>query len=299
MKQGMVYAAVAYGLWGLLPLFWKALAAVPALEILAQRMVWSLVVVVLLVAWRGRGPVVLAALRNRRMLATFTASAVLLSLNWLVYIWAVNAGHVVETSLGYFINPLFSVVLGMVVLGERLRRWQVVAVTIAASGVVYLTFTYGRLPWIALTLAISFAVYGLLRKTAPMGSLEGLMLETAIVFAPALGYLLVLHGSGHGSFGVVGWGATVLLVVSGVVTATPLLLFGSGARVLPLTTLGLLQYIAPTIQLVLGVLVYHEPLPASRLVGFGLIWVALAVYSSESIVHSRDVTRLQAAPSQG
>jgi len=299
MKLGMLYAVGAYVVWGLLPVFWKALAAVPALEILAQRMVGSLMVVLLLLALLGRGRGVVAALRNRRVLAMFVASALVLSLNWFVYIWAVNAGFIIETSLGYFINPLVSVVLGILFLRERLRRWQGVAVAIAASGVVYLTVAYGQLPWLALTLASSFAVYGLLRKTAALGSLEGLTLETLIVFVPALGYLAFLHGTGQASFGAVGRSATLLLVLSGVATATPLLLFASGARLIPLTTLGVLQYIAPTIQLVLGVVVYNEALAASRLVGFCVIWLALAVYACESIVHSRGAATLRAAPSHG
>jgi chloramphenicol-sensitive protein RarD len=297
MNKGMLYAAGAYVLWGLLPIYWKALHAVPALEILAHRMAWSLLVVLLLVAVRGRGHAIGAAVRNWRVLGTFTASAVLLSLNWFVYIWGVNAGFIVETSLGYFINPLVNVVLGMLFLRERLRFWQGVAITIAVSGVVYLTVSYGRLPWIALTLACSFGLYGLLRKTASLPSLEGLTMETLVLFVPALGYLLFLHGNNQGSLGHVGSTETLLLVASGVATATPLLLFAAGARMISLTTLGLLQYIAPTLQLLLGVLVYNEQLSAERLVGFCLIWLALAVYTGESVVHNRGAARLRTATS--
>lgn len=297
MNKGMLYAVGAYVLWGLLPIFWKALSAVPALEILAQRIAWSLLVVLLLVVVRGRGHAVQAAVRDWRVLGTFTASALLLSLNWFVYIWGVNAGFIVETSLGYFINPLVNVVLGMLFLRERLRLWQGIAITIAVSGVVYLTVSYGRLPWIALTLACSFGLYGLLRKTASLPSLEGLSVETLVLFVPAVAYLIYLHGNGEGAFGHVTTGAALLLVLSGIATATPLLLFGAGARMISLTTLGLLQYIAPTLQLLLGVLVYGEQLSAERLVGFCLIWLALAVYTGESIAHGSRAARLRAATS--
>ncbi len=299
MNKGMLYAAGAYVIWGLLPIFWKALHAVPALEILAHRMAWSLLVVLLLVAMRGRGRVIMAAVRDWRVLGTFTVTALLLSLNWFVYIWGVNEGYIVETSLGYFINPLVNVVLGMLFLRERLRLWQGVAIAIAVSGVMYLTVSYGRLPWIALTLACSFGLYGLLRKTASLPSLEGLTMETLVLFVPAVAYLIYRHASGQGSFGLVGTIETLLLVVSGIATATPLLLFASGARLLSLTTLGLLQYIAPTLQLLLGVLVYGEQLSASRLAGFCLIWLALAVYTGEGIVHGRGAARLRAAASEG
>lgn len=298
MNKGMLYAASAYVLWGLLPVFWKALHAVPALQILAHRMVWSLLVVLVLVAARGRGRVIGAAVRDWRVLGLFTATALVLSLNWFVYIWGVNAGYIVETSLGYFINPLVNVVLGMVFLRERLRAWQGVAIAIAVSGVVYLTLSYGRLPWIAVTLACSFGLYGLLRKTAPLPSLEGLTVETLVLFVPALAYLIFMQHTGQGAFAHVGTVPTLLLIVSGIATATPLLLFATGARMLSLTTLGLLQYIAPTLQLLLGVLVYGEQLPPTRLIGFAIIWLALVVYTGESIVHGRGAARLRAAASE-
>ena len=287
MNRGNLSAAAAYVLWGLLPLYWKALVDVPALEILAHRMVWSLAVVLGLLAlrrhWGWLGP----ALRNRRILLTYVTSALLLALNWYLYIWAVNANHIVETSLGYFINPLVNVLLGVLFLKERLRLGQGLAIGIAAAGVLYLTVTFGSLPWIALTLAGTFGVYGLLRKTAALESLEGLTLETLVLMPAALIYLLALEFQGRGAFGHSGAGTSLLLAGAGIATATPLLLFAVGARRITMTTLGLLQYFAPTIQLLLGVLLYHEVVTPEKLVGFALIWLALGVYSAEGVLRSR------------
>lgn len=291
-NQGAIYAASAYIIWGLVPLFWKLLNPVPALEILAHRMVWSLLVVLALLAYRGHWRWMGAAIRNRQILLTYLASASLIALNWFVFIWAVNAGHIVETSLGYFINPLVSILLGIVFLRERLRRWQAAAIVVATAGVLYLTLSYGALPWIALTLAFTFALYGLLRKTASLDSLEGLALETLLLFLPALAYLASLEERGQAAFVHEGMGTTILLILSGLVTAVPLLLFAAGARRITLTLLGLLQYIAPTISFALGVLVYHEPLPPARVIGFGFIWVALLLYTAENIQHRRTTSPL-------
>ncbi len=295
MQRGGLYAASAYVLWGVLPLFWKALHDVPAIEILAHRMVWSLLVVLLLLAYQGHWGWLRAALRDRRTVLTFTITAVVLSLNWFVYIWAVNAGHVVEASLGYFINPLVNVLLGRLFLRERLRLWQGIAIVIALGGVLYLTVSYGVVPWIALTLALSFGLYGLLRKTAALNSLEGLTMETLLLFFPALAYLLWLGMNGTGAFGTAGLTTTALLAGAGIPTALPLLLFAAGARRITLTALGILQYIAPSIQFGLGVLLYHEPLSQARLVGFGLIWVACALYTVESISTGRGAARRRVA----
>ncbi len=295
INRGMVYAAGAYICWGLLPFFWKALQGVPALEILAHRMVWSLLVVLLLLSYQGRWEWLQVVLVGPRILLTFLTTALLLTTNWFVYIWAVNAGYVVEASLGYFINPLVSVLLGVLFLKERLRFWQAVAVIIALAGVVYLTFSYGALPWIALTLAVSFGLYGLMRKTARLPSLEGLTLETLLLFLPALGYLLVLEWSGQGAFGHTTATTNVLLAASGLATAVPLLLFAAGARLIPLSLLGVLQYIAPTLQFLIGVSVYHEPLTWTRLVGFCLIWLALGVYSIEGLLQRNVAVRAQSA----
>ncbi|HEY1012833.1 MAG TPA: EamA family transporter RarD [Herpetosiphonaceae bacterium] len=286
MKRGALYAAGAYVLWGLLPLYWKALQHVPALEILAHRMAWSLVFLVVLLAARRQWAWLRTALRSPRIVATYATSALLLGLNWYIYIWAVNHGHIVEASLGYFINPLVNVVLGMLFLRERLRVGQGAAIALAAAGVIYLTIALGSAPWIALVLAGSFGVYGLLRKTAALESLEGLSLETILLFPLAFAYLATREVQ-SGSFASAAPGTMLLLAGAGVATAVPLLLFASGARRLTMTTLGLLQYIAPTIQFLIGVLVYHEELGGAKLAGFGLIWLALAVYSAEGLFHGR------------
>lgn len=292
MNKGMLYAIAAYGLWGLFPLYWKMLQHVPALEILSHRMTWSLGFVLLLLLLRRRWHWLKTAVHTPRTILLFVASAMLLSVNWFVYIWGVNAGFIVETSLGYFINPLVSVLMGVMFLGERLRRWQWLAIGLAAAGVMYLTIRYGTLPWISLTLATSFALYGLIRKTAPLGSLEGLSLETALMFFPALGYLVYLEVTGTAAFGHVDGITTVLLSLAGVATAVPLLLFAAGARRIKLATIGILQYIAPTLQFLIGVLIYHEPFTMDRLVGFSLIWLALVIYSGENIWFNRRQPRL-------
>lgn len=296
MNKGMISAASAYMLWGLLPLYWKALQHVPALEILAHRIAWALVVVLLLLAYQRRWSWFGRVLGSRRIVLTFLTTSTLITINWFVYIWAVNAGHIVETSLGYFINPLVSVLLGVLFLKERLRIGQGVAIALALCGVLYLTFTYGSVPWIALSLAGSFGLYGLLRKTATLNSLEGLTLETLMLFVPALGYLLFIEVAGRGAFGHADLLTSLLLAGAGIVTALPLLLFAAGARQITLTTLGLLQYIAPTLQFLLGVLVYDEAFNRTRLVGFCLIWLALAVYSVEGLVQGRRVARLRSVP---
>jgi chloramphenicol-sensitive protein RarD len=294
MHKGMVYAASAYILWGLLPLFWHGLQGVPAGEILAHRMVWSLLAVFGLLAMQRHWRWLPQALRRPRVVLVFLASAILLSINWFVYIWGVNAGRVVEMSLGYFINPLVNVLLGILFLKERLRFWQGAAIGVALIGVLYLTIVYGAFPWLALTLAFSFGGYGLLRKLAPLASLEGLTLETMLLFLPALGYLLYLQAIGVSSFGYAGTSITILMMVSGVITAAPLLFFASGARLLSMTTLGLLQYIAPTIQFLIGVWIFGEPLSTVRLVGFVIIWVALVLYTAENILRVQRVARLSA-----
>lgn len=292
MNKGMLYAIAAYSMWGLFPLYWKTLQHVPALEILSHRMTWSLGFVLLLLVVRRRWAWLKTAVRTPRTLLLFFASATLLSVNWFVYIWGVNAGFIVETSLGYFINPLVSVLMGVLFLGEQLRRWQWLAIGLAAAGVIYLTIQYGALPWISLTLAGSFALYGLIRKTAPLGSLEGLTLETALMFLPALGYLIYLEAAGTAAFGHVDGLTTLLLGFAGVATAVPLLFFAAGARLIKLATIGILQYIAPTLQFLIGVFIYHEPFTVDRLIGFSFIWLALIIYSGENILFSRRHPRL-------
>lgn len=287
MKQGILAGIAAYVMWGLFPIYWKLLLEVPALEILAHRMVWSLVFTALLLLVGRDWAWLKTALHDRRLLLTYTLAATLLGFNWFTYIWAVNAGYVVESSLGYFINPLVSMLFGVVFLKERLRRGQLVAVALAAAGVLYLTISYGSLPWIALVLSTTFATYGLIKKIAPLGSAHGFTLETLVLFLPALGFLLLQESRGVGAFAHQSALTTTLLAFAGPVTSIPLLLFGMAARRIPLSMVGFLQYIAPTGQFLLGVLAYHEPFPPARLVGFSIIWAALAVYTLEGVIFNR------------
>lgn len=283
MNAGILYAATAYAIWGIFPLYFKALQHVAPVEILMHRVVWSLAFIVALLTWRWQWAWLGDVLRRPKVLAGFAASALLLSSNWFIYIWAVNNGRVVDASLGYFINPLFNVLLGSLLLSERLRPVQWSAVALAACGVAWLTWQGGGLPWIALALAATFGLYGLLRKTAALGALDGLALETLLLFPLAAGYLVLLTQTGRSDFMTASAGTQWLLVAAGPITAIPLLLFASGARRIPLSLLGLLQYIGPTLQLLLGVWLYQEPFGGARLAGFALIWSALAVYSLEGL----------------
>ena len=257
------------------------------IEILAHRVVWSLVVVAVLLVATREGGWLRRVGHDRRLLARMSLAAVLIAVNWALYIWGVNNEHVVETSLGYFINPVVTVLIGVLVLHERLRPGQWVAIGLGTLAVVVLTVDYGRPPWIALGLAFSFAAYGLLKKQvgATVGALQSLSVETAVLFLPAVGYLLVLEGRGTGQLGHAGVSASLLLVSAGLVTAVPLLCFAAAARRVPLSTLGLLQYLTPTLQLAIGVFVYGEPMPASRLAGFVLVWFALVVMSGDGLRH--------------
>ena len=264
-------------MWGLFPVYFKLVASVPAAEVLAHRIVWSVLIAALLITALGRWRAVLAVLADRRTLATLALSAAAISVNWLVFIWAVGHDRVLESSLGYFINPLVSVALGVVVLGERLRRVQWLAVGLAALGVAWQVASVGSLPWVALTLAASFGGYGLLRKVVRADSLTGLFVETALLAPVALAALLALGLAGGGAFRGTGVALDWTLAASGVVTAAPLLLFVAGARRIRLSTLGLLQYLVPTGHLLLAVFAYGEPFALSRLVTFGLIWTALAL----------------------
>ncbi|HTH59908.1 MAG TPA: EamA family transporter RarD [Paraburkholderia sp.] len=283
MNPGILYALLAFTCWGLFPVYFKTLHQVGALEMLAHRMAWSLLFVaaVLVVRrhWRWLG----VALRDRPLVGRFVASAALLSANWGIYIWAVNAGHIVEASLGYFINPLLNVLLGYVFLGERLRPLQWCAVALAAAGVLWLTWQNGAPPWISLALAATFGGYGLMRKTAQLGALEGLTMETLLLFPVALLYLAALGWLGGSTFFVAPTSVRVLLAMAGPITAVPLLLFAAAARRIPLSTLGVIQYVTPTLQLLTGVIVYREPFGGAQLIGYGAIWVALALYSFEGM----------------
>ena len=292
-RKGLAAGVGAYLLWGLFPLYWPLLEPAAPVEILAHRIAWSLVFVASLLAltvgfgWvRGLG---------RRRAGLLTLAAVLVTINWGTYIYGVNSGHVVETSLGYFINPLVTVALAVTVLGERLTRLQGIAVAIAGAAVVVLTLDYGRPPWIALTLACSFGLYGLIKKRAGVDGIQSLGFETAVLALPAVAYLLLLGTSGDGTFTSEGTGHGALLAAGGIFTAVPLMLFGAAAIRIPLTQLGLIQYLAPTLQFIIGVLIYSEPMPASRLAGFALVWVALAVFTADSLRHARASSRRTAA----
>jgi chloramphenicol-sensitive protein RarD len=277
-RFGLAAGFGAYFLWGLFPLFWPLLEPAGAVEILAHRIVWSLVFLALVLALTsGVGWV---RTLERRQVVLLALAAVLITVNWGVFIYAVNSEHVVETSLGYFINPLVSVALGVLVLGERLRPRQRLAVAIATVAVVVLTLDYGHPPWIALVLACSFGTYGLVKKQANVEGTQSLAVETAFLVLPAVAYLLAQPG---GTFGSEGAGHAALLMAGGVATAVPLILFGAAAIRIPLTTVGLLQYLAPIMQFAIGVLIYDEPMPASRLAGFVLVWVALAVFMSDAL----------------
>jgi chloramphenicol-sensitive protein RarD len=283
MNRGVLYALGAYLLWGLFPIYFKLVAAVPALEILAHRVAWSLLLVLGLLGLRRDWSWVGALARQPQQLRWFIASAALVSVNWGLYIWAVNSQRVVDASLGYFINPLVNVAIGALLLHERLRPAQWVAVAIAGAGVAWLTATAGAPPWIGLVLAFSFAGYGLLRKQAPLGAMEGFALEVTLLFPLALAYLLWLAAHGAEHFTQAPWSLQALLALSGPITAVPLLLFAAGARRLPFSTLGLLQYVAPTLQLLLGVWLFKEPFAGAKVVGYALVWLALAVFTADSL----------------
>ena len=287
MNPGVVYAALAFIWWGLFPLYFRIVSAVPPTEILAHRIVWSLVFLLGLLAFRRQWAWLGQVLRQPKVLAAFTASALLLAGNWLTYLWAVNNGHLIDASLGYFINPLVNVLLGYTVLHERPRRAQWLALSLAGLGVVWLTIAAGRPPWIALVLASTFGAYGLLRKVAVLGPLEGLALETILLSPLAVLALAVLAWQGSASFPTDSAVTNLWLMGFGPITAAPLLLFAAGARRLPLMTLGLLQYLGPTLQFAIGIWIFREPFTATRGIGFGLIWLALLLYSFDGWQRAR------------
>ncbi|RFU87721.1 EamA family transporter RarD [Streptomyces triticagri] len=286
-RAGLLYGFGAYGMWGLVPLFWPLLKPAGAGEILAHRMVWSLAVVavaLLLVrrwAWAGE------LLRQPKRLGLVAVGAGVITINWGVYIWAVNSGHVVEASLGYFINPLVTIAMGVLLLKERLRPLQWAAVAVGLAAVLVLAFGYGQPPWISLILAFSFATYGLAKKKVNLGGIESLAAETAIQFLPALAFLLWLGSRGEAAFGAHGGGHAALLAATGLVTAIPLVCFGAAAIRVPLSTLGLLQYLAPVFQFVLGIWYFHEEMPPERWAGFGLVWIALTLLTWDALRTAR------------
>jgi chloramphenicol-sensitive protein RarD len=279
----------AFTTWGLIPGYWKLLKAIPAPEILAHRFVWTSLFLTLLLSWQRRWKEVKANLRSRRTVLYCLASGSTVSINWFLFIWAVNIGRVIETSLGYFMTPLVNVLLGALVLGERLNRLQFLSVSLAAVAVLNLTFGYGRLPWVALSLCMSFGLYGLLRKKSGTAAIPGLFFETILLLPIAVAYLVLLRINGQLIFGRADGFLTVLLTTTGIVTAIPLVWFGYAARHLPLTTIGFLQYVAPTGSFFLGVFAYHEPFTRAHLITFGLIWTALAIFSLDAVKRWRSI----------
>ncbi len=297
MNKGILYGIGAYVLWGFFPIYWKFLHPVPALQVIGHRIGWSFIMLAAYVLATRQWQDFRSEAFKPKTIGLYSIAAVLLSFNWLIYIWGVNAGFIVETSLGYFINPLISVLLGVIFLRERLRPLQWIPVGLAAVGVVYLTFVYGRLPWIALSLAFSFGFYGFVKKLSPLGSLYGLTLETGIVFPFALIYLTIVGVSGSGAFLHIGTQVDVFLIGAGIVTTIPLLMFASAAKQIPLTIVGLLQYIAPTIQFLIGVFVYKEAFDFAHFIGFAIVWVALIVFAVESYFAKR--APIQSIPEPG
>jgi len=278
-RAGVLYVTAAFAVWGVLPVYWKALQSVPPLEILMHRIIWSLVFVSVLLTVAKRGKTLRENLGSARVRLFLLATSALIGINWFLYIWAVNNGHIVESSMGYFITPLLNVLLGMIFLRERLNARQTTALTLAAAGVIIRTAQYGGIPWISLGLALSFALYGLLKKLANLDSLIGLLGETAVLAPAALGYILFLQVRGTGAFAASSCAVTLMLAAAGIVTSVPLLLFAEGAKRVPLATVGFAQYISPSLSLCLGVLVYHEVFTGMHALSFSLIWCALLVYS--------------------
>ena len=286
-KKGFWYAVVCYSLWGWVPIYWKFLHGIPALQLIGHRIIWSCAMLVVLVASSHDWHPLRQAARSPRVIGIYTAAAVAVAINWFVYVWAVNAGFIVQTALGYFINPLVSVVLAVLVFRERLRAGQWAAIGLAASGVLYLAIIYGSPPWIALALAFSFGTYGLLKKLAPLGAVHGLTLETSILFIPAAIYLIYAYWTGHVGFLHENTARNLLMVGAGPLTTIPLLLFAAAVTRIPLSTMGMLQFVNPTLQFLIGVLIYKEPFTSAQRVGFVMVWAGLVVFAIEAYVARR------------
>ncbi|CAN5502170.1 EamA family transporter RarD [soil metagenome] len=286
-SSALIAGIAAFITWGLVPVYWKLLRFIPAMEILAHRFVWTCVFMVLLLSWQRRWPEVLDNLRSLRTALYCVASGIAIAINWFVFIWAVNAGHVLETSLGYFMSPLVNVLLGAIFLRERLSRAQLVSVLLASGAVCYLTFGFGRLPWVALTLCFSFGLYGLLRKISGAASIPGLFLETTLIVPFALGFLIYLQRNGDLHFALGSPGLDVLLISTGIVTGLPLVWFAHAARHLRLTTVGFLQYLSPSCTFFLGIFAFHEPFRRAQGVTFALIWIALAIFTADAVTRWR------------
>jgi len=287
MNKGVLYSASAYLLWGLLPIYWKLIKHVPSQEILLHRMVWSFVFCLILLSLKGNWAWIQKLATNKWQILASLGSAAILAVNWMTYIWAVNHGFIVEASLGYFINPMINILIGVIFLQERLRKGQIGAISLAACGVLYLTIMYGSFPWIALTLAFTFGFYGLVRKISSLESIEGLCVETGFQTLPAAAIILFWQTNGTSSFFTVNSFTSIMMIGAGAATAMPLILFAAGARKVTMTTLGILQYLAPTLQFLIGVLVYNEAFSGDRAVGFIIVWIALAIYTAELLLHSK------------
>ena len=287
MNKGVVCAIAAYLSWGLFPLYWKALHQIPALELICHRIVWSCLTLYVFITVRGRWKEMADAFAKPRVVGIYLVASLLIGFNWLVFVWGINSGYVIETSLGYFINPLLSVLLGVVLFRERLRPWQWASIALAASAVLYLTLVYGSVPKIALALALSFSLYGLVKKVAPLGSINGLTLETSLLFLPGIAYLGWQGHTGHAAFQHLSPVTMVLVLGSGLVTTFPLVLFAAAAQRIPLAQVGVLQYIAPTLQFLLGAMVFHEKFTATQFGGFLLVWVSLALFGIEGGLYYR------------
>jgi chloramphenicol-sensitive protein RarD len=295
-RLGVIYGLAAYLLWGLFPLFFPLLEPAAPVEILAHRIVWSLAAVVVVLAATRNVRSLVAVLRDRRRLKLLSAAAVLIAVNWGIFIYAVNSEHVIESSLGYFITPIVSVAFGVIVFRERLRQWQYAALGLGTVAVALLALDYGRLPWIALTLALSFGTYGLLKKLADVGAAESLALETLVLLVPAIAYLVVLEASGGGTFAHRGADHALLLMAVGPITAVPLLFFAGAVTRVPLTVIGMLQYLAPVLQFLVGLVIVGENMPATRWIGFGLVWIALVVLSVDGLKTARRTRRQSPVP---
>ena len=287
LKKGIWYALGAYGSWGLFPIYWKWLHHVPALQIIGHRIFWSFLTLALLLFILRQWREFRASITRPFVMRVYLAASVLIGVNWLTYIWAVNTDHIVETSLGYFINPLLSVLLGTIFLRERLRARQWIPIGLAAVGVLFLAVIHGSVPWIAFAVAFSFALYGLVKKIAPLGSIHGLTLETGLLFLPAVVYLFLCETNGSGEFFRSDMTTEILLAGAGIVTTLPLLMFASAARRIPLSLVGILQYLSPTLQFLIGVLVYGEPFSAAQFAGYAIVWMALILFGLEGYLAHR------------
>ena len=287
LNKGILLAFFAYLFWGLVPLYWKMLQHVAAIQLIGHRIAWSFILLMLALSISKKLGEARRMASNRKVLITHLSAAILLGSNWFIFVWSVNAGYVVEASLGYFITPLFTVLLGMFILKERLRSFQIIAVALAAAGVIYMTVVYGRPPWISLGLAFTFGVYGLIKKTSLLNSVYGMAVETGMLFFPALLFLLYQDLQGRGAFLRMGLESDMLMMSAGLVTTLPLLMYASAARRIPLTTVGIMHYITPTCQFLLGVLVYQETFTTDNAIGYSFVWIALVIFSLEGFLFQR------------